>query len=119
MMDADLASTSGFTCEGGGCSSDCDGVSECTLDCAGGGCNVTCDGESTCKVLCGDGGEPCAVTCEAGATASCESGECELTGCEACDPTDIDAGYMPSVDPADYSTTIDNELFPLPVGIPQ
>jgi hypothetical protein len=114
-LDGDLGATTGFHCEGGGCSSDCDGESECTLDCPGGGCNVTCDGGSTCKVLCGDG-EPCAIACEAGATAICESGECELNGCEPCDATDIDESYMPSVDQADYSTTIDNEWFPLPVG---
>jgi hypothetical protein len=56
------------------------------------------------------------VTCEAGARASCDNDNCEITGCEICDKTKVDESYMPSLDPSDYTTTIDNPLFPLPVG---
>jgi hypothetical protein len=56
------------------------------------------------------------VTCEAGALASCDNDHCELTGCEPCDRSDIDKSYQPSLEPSDYTTTIDNPLYPLPVG---
>lgn len=115
-LDADFEATAAFHCEGGGCSTDCDGASDCTVDCAGGGCTVGCDGDSRCKVSCGTTGDPCKVTCEAGSLASCDNDNCEITGCEVCDKTDKDETYQPSLDPKDYTTTIDNPMFPLPVG---
>jgi hypothetical protein len=115
-LDADHEAVTSFACEGGGCSVDCDGASDCTVDCAGGGCEVGCDGDSRCKVSCGESGEPCAVYCEAGSLASCDNDHCEIMGCEECDKDVRDDEYKPSLDPAKYTTTIDNPLFPLPVG---
>jgi hypothetical protein len=115
-MDADFEAVAAFTCDGGGCSVDCDGASDCTVDCAGGGCTVGCDGDSRCKVSCGEAGDRCMVTCEAGSLASCDNDNCEIAGCEVCDKNMVDADYQPSLEPGDYTTTIDNPLFPLPVG---
>ena len=115
-FDADVEALAAYDCAGGGCAIDCDGSSECSIDCGGGGCTIGCDGDSTCKVSCAKSGEPCKVTCEAGARASCDNDNCEITGCEACDASEIDESYKPSLDAANYTTTIDNPLYPLPVG---
>jgi hypothetical protein len=114
-LDADLDAVAAFDCAGGGCTTDCDGASTCSVGCSGGGCQIGCDGDSTCKVSCGEKGKPCKVTCEAGSIASCDNDNCEFTGCDACDRTMIDESYMPSLDAANYSTVIDNPLYPLPV----
>jgi hypothetical protein len=115
-LDADFEALAAYDCAGGDCEIDCDGASECSVSCSGGGCTIGCDGDSTCKVSCGTQGDPCKVTCEAGAQASCDNDHCELNGCEPCDPKDIDPSYKVSLDPADYTTTIDNPLYPLPPG---
>jgi hypothetical protein len=115
-LDADLGALTAYDCEGGGCVIDCDGASDCTVNCGGGGCEVACDGDSRCKVSCSESGDPCNVFCEAGSIASCDNDNCVIEGCEPCDKTDIDEDYMPSLDPADYTTTIDNQYFPLAVG---
>ena len=112
-LDADFEANATYSCSGGGCSSDCDNGSSCALDCSGGGCDVTCDVDSTCTVDCSGRGDACTVTCENGGRATCE-GACEMVGCDqSCEP---DPTYTPMIDPADFSTTIDNPLFPLPVG---
>jgi hypothetical protein len=112
-LDADFQANTEYTCEGGGCTMDCDNTSICGLDCSGGGCEVTCDVDSTCTVTCPDTGDACKVTCENGGRAVCD-GNCTLENCDAtCEP---DPTYQPEIDPEDFSTTIDNPLFPLPVG---
>jgi hypothetical protein len=112
-LDADFQANTEYTCEGGGCMVDCDNSSICGLDCPGGGCQVVCDMDSTCTVTCPEDGDPCTLTCENGGRGVCE-GNCTLENCDAtCEP---DTTYAPEIDPADFSTTIDNPFFPLPVG---
>jgi hypothetical protein len=113
-LDADFRANANYTCSGGSCVTDCDGASDCTVDCSGGGCEVACDGNSTCTVSCSETGDPCAVTCVAGSTATC-TGNCDVQGCEVCDPTP-DPTYQPTINPAQFTNVIDNPLFPLPVG---
>ncbi len=115
-LDADFGATVSYDCAGGGCTVDCDAASHCTLDCPGGGCDLVCDADSRCTVICDGGGDACNVTCASGGLATCAAGSnCNLTGCVACDPTP-DPTYMPVINPGDFTTVIDNPLFPLPVG---
>lgn len=115
-MDADFEAVASFTCAGGGCQTDCDNASDCTVDCAGGGCVVGCDADSKCLVSCGADGAPCELSCGAGSMGSCDNDNCTIMGCEICDATDIDQSYMPSLDPSDYTATIDNPILPLVPG---
>jgi len=112
-LDADFQANAEYTCEGGGCMTDCDNSSICGLDCSGGGCAVMCDAKSTCTVTCPEGGDACTLTCASGGRGTCE-GNCTLDGCDAtCEP---DPTIQVEIDPADFSNTIDNPFFPLPVG---
>ncbi|MGD8863159.1 MAG: hypothetical protein PVI30_24305 [Myxococcales bacterium] len=115
-LDADFEAVAAFDCEGGRCTIDCDGASDCTVHCGGGGCLVGCDGDSRCKVSCAEDAPACEVSCEAGSIATCDNDNCQISGCEECDPEDVDESYDPSLDPADYTTTIDNPYLPLSVG---
>jgi hypothetical protein len=113
-LDADIGALATYSCAGGDCNVDCDVGSTCALDCAGGGCHVTCDEDSTCTVNCAEDGDPCTVTCENGGRGICMGGNCTAENCDTvCEP---DPSYAPEIDPADFSTVIDNPLLPWPIG---